>query len=269
MTTKLARAAALSSIRRFLKPIVRFCIRHAVRFQDVQELLKQAYIEVGQEESPGSVSLSRLSALSGLQRKDITRLLSAPRDDNFTNLPARDLVTKVVGQWQTDATFRTSKGEPRVLPYSEDKLSFCSLVKSVSSDVNPATVKAELLRCGIIDDSARGLRLMIGSFAPRGDVDHGLSVLEDDMRDLLRSVEENLFSGVSIANLHARTEYDKVREDALEDIRAWILREGHKFHQSAREYISQFDQDINPKKNHGGKTARVVVSAFSLTEVPK
>lgn len=269
MAKLLPRHIAAAAVAKLIRPLVRFCVRHALRFQDVQEILKQAYISVGKEECGSNPSVSRLSVMSGLQRKDVVRLVEQSSGGDDMKLRARDLVTKVLGQWQGGDNYRTAKGEPRILPYSEGDPSFTVLVKEVSSDLNPASIRDELLRIGVMEETPRGFKLTSSSFAPRRDFDHGISVLADDIRDLVAAVEENILRDTETANLHARTVYDQVRADSLPEIRAWLLKEGHKFHQSIRDFISNHDQDINPKSNYRGKTAKVIAGSFSLTEVVK
>ena len=63
-----------------LKPFARFCVRRSLKFQDLLGAMKIAFIEVAQQElrEQGLVeSVSKLSAMTGLQRSDIDKLLSS------------------------------------------------------------------------------------------------------------------------------------------------------------------------------------------------
>lgn len=244
-------------------PVVRFCIKRGVRFQDFSEIAKGLFVAAAQEEieqADTKVTSSRLSAMTGLQRREVTRTLSNP-----SGISERDVVVKVVGLWQTGTAFLTKAKEPRVLSYVGEQSEFASLVRAVSKDMNSATILFELERLHIVEKSDRGVRLILDTVSPRGDIEGGLKVLGDDITDLVAGVEENLLAKKEIPNLHVRTHYDNIRADALPEIRSWLLREGHAFHAKAREMLAQHDQDINPNPKYKGEKAVVTLGAFSCT----
>jgi hypothetical protein len=180
---------------------------------------------------------------------------------------SRDVITKVVGQWRQDKRFTTKAGQPRVLSFGEISSQFHELVGTVSQDLNPGTVLFELLRVKAVEETKTGLRLTVQSYVPKGDVVAGFSILANDTDDLTRAVEENVLGNDEVPHLHARTVYDSVRADALPEIKLWLLKEGHQFHGRVREYVSSFDQDINPDATYSGKKSTIVVGSYSRVEL--
>lgn len=253
-------------LRILLKPVVRFCLRWSIGIQDWMEASKAVFIEVAQEEmeSKGAkVNVSRLSVSTGIRRREVIRIfkMGESREPNFS------YASRIIGQWQSDSDFTTSRGKPRVLSYEGDESEFRELVETISTDVHPGTVLFELERIGAVERSARGLKLVLTQYSAEHDLREGYSMLAADVEDLVHSAEQNL-SRNTRPNLHHTTEYDNIPLDELPKISAWVLSEGEKFHEKARKYISKFDQDINPSKTDNADGGRIAVTSFSRVEPP-
>lgn len=251
-------------LRKLMAPVARFCIRHAVRAQDLYEFAKVALIEEAAKDIQrrgDKVTASRLSAITGLQRRDVVKYA----DSDVVLDDSKDRIQKVIGAWQGTKAYRTKAGTPRVLSFGGEQSEFSALVKSVSKDLNAATILFELERIGVVEKASTGVRLVLDAVSPRDNPEAGFSIVSSDIHDLIRAAEENLFTETELPNLHVRTLYDRIRSDAVPEIRQWLLREGHSFHARAREFISQHDQDINPVISYKGKTQTVIVNSFGRT----
>ena len=262
MTGKLERKLLLTALRLVLRPVVRFCFRHSIKIQEIVELSKVAFLDLARAELAARgerVTDSRLSVMTGLHRRDVSRLA---REEIRLDKPI-DLITKVIGQWQQDSRFVTKDGSPRALSTGADSSDFNELVRSVSRELNPATILCELERVGAVRWSKKHIKLVVEAYSPRGDVQAGFKILSDDIEDLMLAVEDNVIAGPAIPNLHSRTEYDRVRPDAVPEIRRWLLREGHALHEKARSFIAQFDQDVHPSDSYKGKTVKVALCTFA------
>ena len=246
-----------------LKPVMAFCVRHSLRVQDVLESVKVAMLDAAQDElekTGKKVNISRLAVMTGIHKRDVMRIY---RDNNAREEPT-GLITQVIGQWSRDPRYTTQACKPRILSYKGDDSEFHQLVKEISNDLKPATILFELERVSAVAKTPRGVALKAVGYVPKGDLERGVSILANDSADLINAVEENLLADIETPNLHARTVYDNIRADKVEEIRKWLLEEGTKFHQRAGKYLSQYDLDIVPKKNTKGG-AQVVISAFSHT----
>lgn len=247
-----------------LRPVVRYAMRRAIGVYAILEVLKSVYVELAREaieESPGKLNVSRLSVMTGLQRKDVKRLATEGRKVEGPS----NLVSRVVNRWEQDKRFRTAAGKPRVLAYQGENSEFEKLVKSVITDVGPAAILAELERLKLVERSSMGVRLLSGVSFYQGPPEKGLALLAHNVELLGRSVEENLFQPQSIRNLHLCTEYDNIFEESLPIIRQWLFEQGQLFHKHAREFLSQHDKDVSPNPDKKGNS-RVSLVAFSWTE---
>lgn len=254
-------------LKAVLRPVMRFCLRHSLKLQDILECCKVACLEAAEEEikqSGEAVSVSRLSIMTGVHRPDVMRLYKSAE----TPEPKKNIITRIMGQWQSDKKFTTARGTPRTLEIEGKSSEFAKLVHAVSADLNPYTVLFELERQAVVERTSRGLVLKKQAHIPTGDLTEGFQFLSRDANDLIFAVEENLFGQADPPNLHMNTEYDNVSTRHLPEIRRWFLREGSAFHAKARRFLSQFDKDINKRLADNEPSARVAVCAFSRIENP-
>lgn len=258
-----------------LRPAVRFALRRGFKLQDLIAAAKVAFVEEGAKElqrSGSKVSISRLSIVSGVHRQDVAKAQNS--DDTVETVAgserllteyALDVATRVLNRWMVDSRFTRKDGQPRTLSFETHTSEFYDLVRAVSKDLNPASVLFELERTGHVNRTAKGLSLVRASFTPDKDPREGFIFVERDMHDIIAAASENLFDKPRISNLHARTDFDNIRPAALPSIRTWLLTEGHRFHRAAREFLSQFDQDVSPDQNFTGKGVKVSLGTFALT----
>ena len=249
-------------ILRALKPLVKLCLRRGMRSQAFFDLTKQAFVSVAKEElgeQAANISVSRLSAMTGLQRKDIKRLEHEEPDSDFT----ADLLMRIIGQWTGDKRYLDQQGKPRILSLAAPKNEFGRLVASISQDLSPYTALFELERLGAARKEDAGVRLLTSSLEVTGDQETGLRLLADDLGYFVSGVATNIFSTPPVPNLHARTEYNNIAPSAVPQIRQWILERGAAFHTELRGYLSKFDRDLNPTLDASPNKVTVTVGSFS------
>lgn len=264
-----AREIFLESLEQLARPLVRYCLRHSIKFRELSDLLKRSFLRIAQEEIAQkklAASASKLSVMTGLQRREVLRLLLAPESGEN----AANLITRIVGQWASDRRFCDKRGRPKALTFEGLQSDFARLVRVVSKDLSHHTVLFELERLGTVKRRQGKAVLVFPAHIPRGNIRAGLMMLAEDAHDLMCAVEENLSEKLSIPNLHARTQYDAVPREHLPEIRRWLIKFGQQIHDRARKYLSRFDTDINPKLRgrSASQRTRVVLGTFSRIEVP-
>ena len=257
--------------KRLCRPLLRLCVKYSLKFQDLNELLKEAFIEVAQEElarQGETVNVSRLAVVTGLQRKEVARLR---QDGPAAGDTGASLLSRIIGQWQQHKDFCRAEGAPRPLNFAGAESEFALLVRSVSKDINPYTVLFELERVGFVERSGESLVLRTGAYRIKGgaQLEQAFELLERDSGDLLTAVTENVLRPPAIPHLHLRTEYDNISPDALSEIQEWLLDKGTTFHEEARAYLAKFDKDVNPRLYTKPGGARVMLGAFSFVQRPE
>lgn len=253
------------NLRGILFPIVRLCLRFSVHLGDLIEILKDVYVQVAKEalaRNQQEPSMSRIAAMTGVHRKDVTRL---ERSDVVVP-SSPNLIARIMLHWQQDSKFKTLAGKPRVLSTAGRDSEFAQLVNSVTGgDLSTYALLHEMQRLGIIQHSASKAKLLWKDFVVSADIEQGLNLLSRDIRDLTQAVEDNIFTTQKHNNLHLRTEFDNIDPAALPTIREWLIKEGSNFHGKVRSFLAKFDRDINPSCTTNGQAIRVAVGAYSLS----
>lgn len=247
-----------------LRPVAGFCLAHSIKLQEFIEITKRAFLDSASDElskQGAQVSDSKLSIMTGLQRKDISRMkrmaVSEPEPEN--------LATRIIGLWSS-RQYAESNGKPRKLTIGGRSSQFARLVGLVSQDLNHHTVLFELQRLGLVSVKGDLATLKVPAFIVRGDIDKALPLLGADVRDLVDAVHENVVEDFKTPHLHAKTEYDNISTEHLSKIRLWLIQAGQRFHREAREFLGQLDRDTNPKLKPGNSRNRVSLGTFSFIE---
>lgn len=250
-----------------IRPVVRFALRHGIRFQETAQMLKLCFIEEAERtltRSNQKINKSRLSAVTGLQRKDLQKLPELPLKT--------DLITKVVGHWSLSKSYTLQNGKPKKLSFEGLDSEFSRLVQAVSTDLHPGTVMFELERMGLVEKK-NGNVLLVSRVIDLGNAPiETFTLVSKNSDDLIRAVEQNIFdedirSQKKLPNLHAATEFTRIDLSKVDSIRKWLLVEGSRFQKKVREYLAGFDLDITPsKKSKGEKGARVCLGTFGIVD---
>jgi hypothetical protein len=248
-----------------LRPAVLLALRAGLKLQDVLENLKVVFVEVAEEQlkrAGESQSKSKIAVMTGLQRREITRLLET--DDSV--IKSTNILIKIIGQWGGDKRF-SKAGSARDLTFEGVQSEFFELVQSVSKDLNPYTLLFELERLGAVERRGSLITLKISTYDVRHSPEQGWVLWSQDVEDLVFAVEENVSKNEHVPNLHIGTRYDNIVKEEMPAIRRWILSKGAEFHAQVRAHLSQFDKDLNPalfEKEGGGK---IIVNSFSRSVI--
>lgn len=150
--------AALADI---LAPLARAMVGHGVTIAQVTEMLKHALLKAAEEAAGDGTrpTDSRISAMTGLHRKDVKRLrdTEAPPPKRETSGPA----ALIVGYWMAAPAFQASDGAPRVLARrgEGDVPGFDDLVRQSRVDLPPSTLLDLLLEEGVVAETPDGYAL--------------------------------------------------------------------------------------------------------------
>lgn len=239
------REVLLPALRMLIRPLAKLCVRYSCTYQDFILATKDAFVSAAEEELGNSghkVNVSRVSVITGLTRNDV-----AARYRQKDAEPKLNLLGRVLGQWQADARFVNKAGRPARLTCRGEGNQFQQLVHSVTQHANAAAVLFELERLELVrrDGDIVGLRTL--EFRNDNDFEEGWAILARDLQCLVGAVEQNLATRAGY-NHHIHTEYDRIPADREQDVRAWFVKEGLRFHRRARQFLARIDLDFRPSK---------------------
>ncbi len=194
----LPQRAIEKAVMRLLRPLVRLLLRHAVPFGAFETLAKRVYVEAALHDFalPGKKpSISRVSILSGLTRKEVQRLLAEPDDAAEEPAARHNRAVRVLGGWARDADFHDAGGAPRPLAVYGDT-GFAALVRRHSGDMPARAVLDELLRVGAVRRRTDGLiEAVEHGYVPLRSAADKLHMLGTDVADLITTIDHNLEHG--------------------------------------------------------------------------
>ncbi len=179
-----------------MRPLVRILLRNGVTHDAFVDLAKQAYVDVAYREFgiPGrKQTISRVSVLTGLTRKEVSRLLQRENPDEPETRPRYNRAMRVISGWLNDPRFLDTTGEPRELAVDGEENSFSALVKSYSGDIPTKAMLAELLRVHIVEQTSEGLlRLRQHAYIPSNDPVDKIRIFGSHVSELLSTIDHNL-----------------------------------------------------------------------------
>ncbi len=195
MTTR--SSLVLATALRLVKPLVRLLLRHGVAYPAFAQAAKTVFLEAAQDElrtQNRPVTDSAISLLSGVHRRDVRNMTRSGAVQAPHNSPM-NMATQVVACWLTQPQYQDDQGNPLVLARTQPSGGFDALVTRLSSDIRPRAVLDELVRLGIAQETAEGLRLLDAGFAPRQGFAEMAGLLGDNVHDHLAAATGNLEDG--------------------------------------------------------------------------
>lgn len=251
--------------KHLLLAAVRFALKHSIRLRELIELLKQALVENAIEElrsHDAPITAARISVMTGVHRKDVDRLV---HQSPSAELNESSLIARIIGQWRANPAFCDKIGRPRILSLENSAKDFAELVRSVTTELNPSLVLAELERVGAVARHRLGLKLVAHVYVPSAQEASYYDMLAEDSRDLVACIEHNVSEQSRRKNLHIKTEYDGIPDNLIPEVSEWILREGTLLHKKFAEYLSSKDKDTNPALKELPGRNRVAVTSFGIS----
>jgi hypothetical protein len=200
------------------RPLVRLLIARGVTLPYLTNLLKAVYVQVAETHfkvDAAAPSVSRLSVLTGLQRRDIGRIQDAPSPDQSPP-QALSLGSRLMAIWSGDKRFLDAAGRPMPLPRTaaDSAPSFDGLVREVSKDIRPKAILDELLRLGLaaMDEDER-ISLKSEGFVPRDGFDEKAYFFGRNLADHVATGVNNLMGEAPL--LERAVYYDKLTPASL------------------------------------------------------
>ena len=188
--------ALQQALERLLMPLAQLAVARGVPYAVIDESLRRAYVAVAHMAHPGLPEhrrASRVSAATGLHRREVTRLLEAAAQPKGA-APARSPAAMVFAHWRTAKHYRTRSGAPRTLPRTGPAPSFETLAQAVTRDVHPRALLEELLRLRLatLDTARDTVTLGKAEFVPHGDSQRMLQWLGANVGDHLAGAVANV-----------------------------------------------------------------------------
>jgi hypothetical protein len=258
----------LVSLASVLKPIVKLILQAGVGYSEFCGVAKSVFVSVASEEyglRGRPTNMSRISAMTGISRKEISRLRQGGSVEKWTPMLRTIPANEVLHYWHHDREFCVAPGLPKSLTF-EGNDSFSALVARYAGDIPPGAMRAALRQAGAISEDACGL------ISPR----HRFFVHTQLDEDLLREIFFSLSSLGSTVARNARLRGLRDRSERVDpndlflerlawtghitlegkqDFHSWVRTEGAKFIEAADNRLGE--QEI-PKGDWSKENQRLI-----------
>jgi hypothetical protein len=165
-------------------PIARLLVARGLLFPALAERMKAHYVQAALAGGQGRATDSRVSVLTGLQRRDVARLRGAEVRDQRPNH-----LSRLVALWLTDPAYA---GQP--LPRNGPAPSFETLAQAVRRDVHARSLLDALVAAGTValSEDSQEVRLVQNSYQPLAGSDDQLAYLARNLGDHASAAFENV-----------------------------------------------------------------------------
>ena len=208
---------------RLFRPLARILIRNGISFSAMADWAKKVYVDVAFEEfteSGKKQTISRVSALTGLFRREVKRLRELDVDEDLTAGDRYNRAVRVISGWLNDEAYRTSAGKVACLPF-EGEHSFSSLVRAYSGDIPARAMLSVLQSAGCVEERRDGqLCLVRNMYIPGNDPTDKLHILGTDVAEMVATIDHNLTSPPDDLYLQRKVSNTRLDPAAVDEFRA-------------------------------------------------
>lgn len=245
-----------NAIRRILRPLVRLLLRNGVAYADFTNLVRQTFVDVAGEDFdlPGrKQSVSRISVLTGINRKEVKKLLEEARD--IPPVGENNRAARVVSGWMRDKKYKDKNGKPKTLSWGDPKATsgFEALVKQYSGDMPARSILDELIRVGAVKLTDNKVTLSSAGYVPAASNEELIRLSSIGVTDLLNTIEHNLSDNKTRTRLQLSVAYDDVTTTGVEMFRNLSKEKSIELLTSLDSFLATQDRSVNPEVKGEGR----------------
>ena len=245
-------AHMLNLLDALLAPTARILVARGVMFPEFIERMKSHYIAAAQKQADNEgtkVTDSRLSVMTGLQRRDIARL----KDEKLKEKRVHHL-SRLVALWQTESY-------PKSLPKSGPDPSFEALAQIVHRDVHPRTMLDALQSAGTVSVDGETVTLVATSYQPLAGTDDQIAYLARNVGDHAAAATENVL-GHTPRHFERAVHYTKLTQAQIAELETDFVH-------GEMEVLEKISQKAAGMKRDGGGIHRFRAGSYFYTEKGK
>jgi hypothetical protein len=256
------------AVTRLLRPLFRLLLRHGISFRAFEEVAKRAYVDVALCDfglDGKKASVSRVSILSGLTRKEVQRLVVEPLPSDAELDARHNRAARVLSAWVREADFHDPTGAPRALEV-QGELSFETLVRRHSGDMPTRAVLDELLRVEAVYQRLDGrVELQTRAYVPQTGAAEKVGILGADVADLIDTIDHNLRQAGQAPRFQRKVMYHSMPAAALPAFRALSASQAQALLEKLDRWLAAHDL-ANPDATPQAARARVGMGIYYFEE---
>ena len=250
-----------------LRPLAQLCVAQGLPFVEVQERLKSAYVEAAKAGVPDTARrVSRISTTTGINRREVTRLLGAQPRPASAKSRSRSVAAEVFAHWTTAREFRDRRGVARTLPRQGDGATFEALARSVTTDVHPRSILEELVRLGLatVDPKRDRVALVRDAFVPQGDALRMIGFVGENVGDHLAGAVANVL-GDGKRHFEQAVFVDALSDASMREVRVMIAAQWKSLIQSMVPALERFIEDDRSQRRAVSQRLRIGLYSYDTS----
>lgn len=251
------KSLVLDAIYQVMRPLARIAMRHGLTASDIERVTRQAFVDTARAEygiRGRPTNKSRVAALTGLSRAEVTRLLSASRHDQDAAAGQRHLLNRLITSWVNDTRWLDEAQAPRLLSTDEGQGDgFPALVRAIGSDVTWQTLLRELERLGLVQNENGMVGLLQRAFIPASadEVDR-LPYLGENIAAHIDTVDHNLRHGREAARFERKLVFPGLDPEGLRKLQSLLEQDGQAWLEALNLSLTPHTLDENDRRQITG-----------------
>ncbi len=212
-----------SAASRVFAPLMRLLLQRGIRFPEIQLLMKTLLVSEAEHLALRlrlKPTDSRVSILTGLQRKDVKAL----RQDHNSQLPGSiGPIPRLIAMWTADSVYQDEDGNPASLPRlrAASGPSFEEFCQTTTRDIHPRTLLDELIRQGAatLNNETDEVSLAAASYVPSGDNEVLLHYFGMNLGDHAAAAATNVLAAPELGPFYERAvHYNQLSPESLDEL---------------------------------------------------
>jgi uncharacterized protein DUF6502 len=151
--------ALLDALEAILRPVVKLMLQSGISYSEFASVAKSVFVQVatGEYKKRGRpANFSQVSAMTGISRKEVSRIRGAVGERRWTPNMAVSPVNTILQEWHFDPDFSDGVGHAHALPF-EGPQSFSTLVAKYGGDIPAGAMRSTLEKAGMLTMDSEGL----------------------------------------------------------------------------------------------------------------
>lgn len=254
----------LTACRAVLAPLAQLAVARGLPYAEVEEMMRAAFVQAARAAHPNVPAhraVSRISAATGINRREVTRLVNATEPERPQR---RSPATETFTRWLTDAKYRQDGAPMRRLPRQGQAPSFETLAQSITRDVHPRSLLEEMCRLGLarVNDDDDTVELLRDSYVPQADQRRKLDFLAANVGDHLAAAVTNVLSPDKPPHLEQAIFANDLSAHALEAARPLVTAQWQRLVRELAPQLQALIEDDREASREQDHRLRVGLYAF-------
>ena len=156
--------ALVKLTQKFLEPLIEIFLFFGVDYKFLNMIIKKTFINIALRDygkRSRQTSLSRISFMTGLSRKDVSSIKELLSEQDVSDLSVNTHTGNIIEIWTSNKEYLTNSGRPKKIKFKSEGISFSGLVKLARIDIPPKAIATELQRLNLIEiDSQNYIHLL-------------------------------------------------------------------------------------------------------------